>query len=301
MALDLIKIGSYFFDSFSKPANTLIHTRNEREFVMDVIQSRRRALCNPVILGLALLLCSFCRAESPPPIIASTLHYPPYEYLENGVAKGIAVDIIREALKRSGRPEVFFKFYPWKRAVYHTQHGDGDLLFNAGKNQQRQEWGYYVNSVLIQQSYVLFKLRNDHFSVLPDFSNTQDKVISIRQGYLYGSGPFRKALDSGRFLSVALADSTEQSVKQLLNGRVDMFVGDQLPVLYYLKQNGMDRYVDIVLYQGEKLEVLSWPTYLLFSKSRTTPEFIQKVYIAMEEMKRDGSFQRIIRDYSGEK
>lgn len=268
---------------------------------MGVIPCRWRAFNNLVIFGISLLFCTFARADSPQPVIASTLHYPPYEYLENGVAKGIAVDIIREALKRSGRPEVFFNFYPWKRAVYHTRHGDGDLLFNAGKNQKRQEWGYYVNSVLIQQSYVLFKLRNDHFSVLPDFSNTQDRVISIRQGYLYGSGPFRKALDSGRFLSVELADSTEQSVKQLLNGRVDMFVGDQLPVQYYLKQHGMERYVDIVLYQGEKLEVLSWPTYLLFSKSRTTPEFIQKVYSAMEEMKQDGSFQRIIQDYSEEK
>lgn len=227
----------------------------------------------------------------------STLDYPPYEYLENGQAKGIAVDLIREALSRVGHEQVDFHFYPWKRAVLKVQSGKSDMLFNAGKNKARQEWGMYVDSVLIQQSYVLFKRANEDFTVSPDFTNAKERIISVRRGYLYGSGAFRQALDSQSFNSVSLSDSTEQSVSQLLNKRADMFVGDLLPVMHYLKKNNLDDQIDIIKYQGENMEVLSWPTYLMFSKKTTSQQFVDQVYKAFESMKEDGTFQQITNSY----
>lgn len=247
------------------------------------------------LIGISTFVQAEQRDEG---LLASTLHYPPYEYMENGEAKGIAVDLIREALKRVGEEEVTFQFYPWKRAVFLTQHGHSDILFNAGKNKARQEWGLYADSVLIQQSYVLFKRADDEISVSLDFNDGADKSIAVRRGYLYGTGPFRQALDSNKFSAVTLSDSTEQSVSQLLNGRVDLFVGDLLPVLYYLKREGLEKEVDIVTHEGEFMEVLSWPTYLLFSKQRTSGDFVQRVSNAMDNMKEDGTFQMITERYS---
>lgn len=253
---------------------------------------------------IAKIICFFALCSSaaladdiPEVIFATTLHYPPYEYRENGEPKGLAVDIAKEALTRVGVKQIDFRFFPWKRAVYVTEHGERDLLFNAGKNAPRQKWGYYVDSVLIQQSYVLFKRKSDQFEVQPDFSNVKDKDISVRAGYLYGSGHFRQALDSEKFHKVELADSTEQSVKQLLNDRVDMFVGDLLPVMYYIQEQELEDQIDIVLYNGERMEVLSWSTYLLFSKLRVTPSFVEKVRLTMEQMKADGTFAAIESKY----
>ena len=231
---------------------------------------------------------------------ASTLIYPPYQYLENEKPKGIAVDIIQEAMSRAGPYSVKFNFYPWKRAVYLTEHGQSDLLFNAGKNRARQQWGRYVESVLIQQRYVLFKRKQHIFSISPDYEGSQDKVISVRRGYLYGDGLFRQALDNDRFSAVSYSDSTKQSVEQLLNHRIDLFVGDQLPVQFYIKEQGLEDQIDIVQHEGEKLEVLYWPTYILFSKERSTPELIDKVNKAMESMKLDGSFDGIIKRYASQ-
>lgn len=224
----------------------------------------------------------------PNSLIANTLEYPPYEYQENGEAKGIAVDIIREALKRAGVSEVQFNFYPWKRAVYLTENGQSDMLFNAGKNKARQTWGYYTDQVLIKQSYVLFKKRSKAINLKPDFSNAQQLKIAVRSGYLYGSGTFRKALDDQQFMLTTLSDSTEQSVNLLLRGRVDLFVGDKLPVMHYIHQQGLEDQIDVVLDRGQPLEVLSWPTYILFSKQRTTQEFVDKVSEAMRKMTAEG-------------
>jgi polar amino acid transport system substrate-binding protein len=253
--------------------------------------------CSVLIVCLCILLRSVT-ADVERTFDASTLHYPPYQYVEGNQVKGIAIDIIREAMARAGPYHVDFNFYPWKRAVNLTEFGQSDMLFNAGKNRARHKWGRYVNSVLIEQSYVLFKRKKHLFTISPDYSDTKDKVISIRKGYLYGDGFFRQAIDNGRFYTVLYSDSTAQSVRQLLSKRIDMFIGDQLPVMYYIKEQGLEDQIDIVLHNGSKLEVLYWPTYILFSKERSSPELISKVNDAMESIKVDGTFDRIIKRYS---
>ncbi|WP_414689262.1 MULTISPECIES: transporter substrate-binding domain-containing protein [unclassified Neptuniibacter] len=57
------------------------------------------------------------------------MNYPPYQYIENERLKGIAADMIKEALTRTGPYQVDFKFYPWKRAVHLTEHSQSDLNF----------------------------------------------------------------------------------------------------------------------------------------------------------------------------
>lgn len=49
---------------------------------------------------------------------AVTLDYAPYEYLKEGEAKGIAVDIIKEAANRIDGVEVSFEFLPWSRELH---------------------------------------------------------------------------------------------------------------------------------------------------------------------------------------
>ena len=230
---------------------------------------------------------------------ASTLPYPPYQFPdpETGTPRGLAIEIIDEAFRRTGNGQVDYKFYPWKRAVHLAQTGSSDMLFNAGKNQARQVWGRYIDSVLILQRYNLFKKRNRPLFIQQDFRDANDLSIAIRAGYLYGEGSFRQALDTQMFRSVQLSDSTEQSVQMLLHGRVDLFVGDYLPVQHYLKQHQLTDQIDLVRYAGEPMEVLRWPTYILLSKENTTEQIAAELYRVMEEMKQDGTYQTIIERY----
>jgi len=248
-------------------------------------------------LVITLLFCAMHIQAEDKSYKASTLAYQPYQYIVDGQPAGIAVDIINEAFSRAGAGVVEYSFFPWKRAVFLTETGQSDLLFNAGKNSERQQWGRYVNSVLIQQSYRLFKLASKDLKIEHDFRNVSDTSIAVRAGYLYGSGAFRNALDQGAFNDVLLSDSTQQSVNQLLHGRVDMFVGDYVPVSYYLRQLGLNHLVDTVEIEGEPLEVLSWPTYILLSRQNTDEELEARLFQVMEEMKQDGTYQLIVNRY----
>ena len=234
------------------------------------------------------------------PLEAATLIYPPYEYLAEGQPTGLAVKIIREAAKRVGINAVNFNFYPWKRAVMRTETGEADLLFNAGKNEERQLWGTYADSVLILQKYYLFKRRGSGFVLRNDYKGMETLRIGVRRGYLYGSGAFRNALDNNRFKKIIYTDSTEQSVRMLLANRIDLFVGDNLPVSYYLEQQDLFEQIDRT--QDTETEkaavVLTWPTYLLFSKKTVSPEFVQEMSQALEEMKQDGRFQQLVDEFT---
>ncbi len=258
-----------------------------------------------VSLAIALLCCVLANEihafDKSRTLIASTLEYPPYEFTEAGVAKGIAVDIIREAARRTGVERVEFNFLPWKRAVLVTRNGQADLLFNAGKNDERQVWGEYVESVLILQQYVLFKRRADQIQVASDFSDVKDRTIAIRRGYLYGTGPFRQALDQQQFSEVIDSSSTEQSINLLLKNRVDLLVGDWLPVMYFITQNNLSDKIDIVLSAarpGQNLVVLTWPTYMLFSKKTVSSDYVQEVNAAMEQMRSEGYIERVFDNYT---
>lgn len=251
-----------------------------------------------LITYLAFTALTLHAAEMPKQLYAATLNYPPYEYTEDKEAKGIAVELIKEAALRAGVNEVKFNFFPWKRAVKMVETGNHDILFNAGRNQARQEWGYYVDSVLILQRYVLFKRKGDQIQVDDNFDNAFRYSIGTRAGYLYGSGSFRQALDQNKFAYQMTSESTEHSVTLLLNKRIDMFVGDMLPVIHYLKKNNLTDQVDIVLNdtQGNQV-VLTWPTYILLSKKSTTPAMVEALHEAMEEMKSDGTYDQIFLKY----
>lgn len=249
-----------------------------------------------------LLNCGLISGLVAAPFEASTLHYPPYEYMEEGEAKGIVIDIINEVIKRSRAEGINYTFYPWRRAVNSVEFGDSDLLFNAGKNEARKAWGYYVDSPLVTQHYVLFKRKTSDLIINRNFDNVKNVPIAIRTGYLYGSGMFRDALDQGRFSYIVQSETTMQSIDLLLNKRVDIFVGDYLPVMHYIKEKGLEEQIDIVKKAGsdEHNIVLEWPTYIIFSKRKVSKDYVDQIDMILDDMKSDGSYMQYFHKYQVE-
>ncbi|WP_419904219.1 substrate-binding periplasmic protein [Kiloniella sp.] len=232
---------------------------------------------------------------------ATTLHYPPYEFEFNGIPAGIAVDILQEATRRVGLSGVDITFFPWKRAVFATETGKMDVLFNAGVNEARKKWGLYSKHTLIMQEYFLFTRRGENIATTMNFDNVADKNIAVRRGYLYGSGPFKRAITTDNaFQRVALSESTENSVRLLLGNRIDMFVGDYLPVMHYIINNDLTNKIELVKVSGsdEKLKVLVWPTYFLFSKLSVDKEFVTRFDSILKQMIEDGTYKKIHDKYN---
>lgn len=254
-----------------------------------------------VILMSAFLGISFSLlAEQPDKHIkATTLLYPPYEYLEDGQPTGIAIDIINEAFNRMGDYRVQFSFFPWGRSVHETKVGRQDMLFNAGVNQERKEWGSYVKTTLVEQRYVLFALADSQFSVNSNIDNVEELVFGTKLHYIYGTGVLRNALDNQHFKRVVKVRSISQNVQMLLKGRIDLFVGDYLPVMYHLTKNCLIDSVRVVkeTNTNNELVVLNWPTYLLISKKSSFFPQLNRLNNVMAEMKDLGVFEELAAPY----
>ena len=154
--------------------------------------------------------------------------------------------------------------------------------------------------MLILQKYVLFKRATSTIEVDNTFDNVSDVAIAIRMGYLYGTGPFRQAVDSEKFASVTLSKSTQQSVNMLLGDRIDLFIGDYLPVMHYIKKHHLEDQIDVIKRKEaptENLIVLTWPTYLLFSKKNVDVHFVSEVKETLDQMKDDGFVDEVFQRY----
>ncbi|WP_250655980.1 substrate-binding periplasmic protein [Alkalimarinus coralli] len=229
---------------------------------------------------------------------AVTLEYPPYEFADQGEPSGLAVEIVKEAIKRTGVNTIHFEFHPWNWAVSMTKSGKADMLFNAGRDREREQWGHYVDSVLVLQQYYLFKSKDDTTTINANYSNVHGKSIAVRLGYLYGNGAFKRAL-SRQFKKVVYSYSTEQSVNLLLKRRVDFFVGDYTPVIHYLREKDLLSDIDIVKQSesSSNFNVLTWPTYIIFSKKNVSRGYVDEVHNALEEMKLDGTYNSILETF----
>jgi ABC-type amino acid transport substrate-binding protein len=78
-----------------------------------------------------------------------------------------------------------------------------------------------------------------------------------------------------------------------------MFVGDYLPVMHHIQENGLTSEIDIVVeeQQYRPLIVLTWPTYILFSKKRTDISYVHKIDSILNEMKQDGTYDMFFHKY----
>lgn len=238
--------------------------------------------------------------QNPNILCAAATDVAPYEYSTKNGPRGLAIDLINEVLTRSNNKiKVEYSFYPWSRAVQRVRLGKEDLLFNSGKNSERLKWGDYVNVPLIIENYVFFRKKGNKINIFPDYSNVSDFYIGIRRGYIYGNGQFRNALNRKKFKRVFEVDSTQQNVQMLLFDRLDFFVGDLIPVMKFLRENNLEDKVDIITNAKttKNFEVLTWPTYLLFSKKTTSHSFVKQVEENLKIMKLDGTYDRIYNNY----
>lgn len=224
-----------------------------------------------------------------------TLENPPLEFTRNGEVVGIAVDLTREAVRRTGH-NAEFGIHPWKRVLYEVAEGRADAALNAGRSKEREVWGLYPDEVLINETYVLFA---PHPLSLPEnLEGVQNLKLGNQLGYFYGEY-FHTTVTNERFKSVETTLTIEKNLEKLLARRTDVFIGDLLPTRYYMKKLGISDQIHVVRRQDsdEELVVSISPTYVAFSRKTVAPEYVERFSAALKSMKQDGTYERILNTY----
>lgn len=255
----------------------------------------------PVFALTALLISLPARADSPRPLAGEplqmrTLENPPLAYTaENGDITGVLVEGIREAVRRTGH-EVEFRIAPWKRVLKEVAEGNADAAFNAGLTEERQTWGLYNESVLIDETYVFFA--SEPMALSRELEEAPELRVGTQLGYYYGER-FDQMLKDPPFRTLEVAQTIPRSLTLLRAGRTNVFIGDLLPTLFYLKELGMEDEIHIVREKesGQPLVGSTSPTYVAFSRRRVDPDYVQEFDQALRSVKADATFDAILEKY----
>jgi len=210
---------------------------------------------SPVVFLLMILMGVLSVALTPALADEMRLVYenfPPFEYQENGEAKGSHIDMVRVVCSRIGVTPVF-SYRPWARAIEEVQTGAADGVVSIFKNKKRETYLYFPDQGFSYEETVVFVNQDS-----PELKTIQDlaglKVGVVRE-YFYGEG-IREQLPS----KVYEFRDGEMLLRMLVEQRIAAAIATRYVGGYLLEKMGYRDQIDIAL-------VLSrCPLYIGFSK-----------------------------------
>ena len=216
--------------------------------------------------------------------------FSPYSYTENSEMKGIDIEILGELESRTGY-KIDVKLVPWSRLLELTKLGKIDGSFSLFKTQDREEYALFTKFPIHYSEYSVFSLEDKSYKSLSDFYG---KTVGLNTGF-YISDEFQDLAAKGRFTLIE-SENINNHINQLLNKRIDFYVGNTLVVEEYLKKNKLTNLV----VRSKTLIKSSTPAFLVLSKASDVGKSIEvltTINKAIESIHRDGTYKKIVKKY----
>jgi polar amino acid transport system substrate-binding protein len=99
----------------------------------------------------------FISATNPEDITYMTEDYPPSNYIENGVLKGVAVDVLKAVWKKINSKEMHIQLYHWARGYQLALTKPNTMLFAMTRSPEREKLFKWVGPIY-RGRYSLFTL-----------------------------------------------------------------------------------------------------------------------------------------------
>jgi polar amino acid transport system substrate-binding protein len=220
-----------------------------------------------------------------------TEEMPPFNYTENGEVTGMATEVVRGVLDRTGLSATFV-VYPWKRAYQTALRQPNVLIYSIGRNPDREEKFQWVG-VIAPVNMHFFKLRRrDDIHI-----NTVEEAKQYRIGAVSGDYTLNFLRGTGfeERRNLDVTGTFRQNIRKLFEGRVDLVLVDELTAASLVKSEAADGrpYAMEELERALFVEALSTGMYMAFSLE-TPNETVEKARAALEAMKTDGAYQSIL-------
>ena len=244
-----------------------------------------------ILLSTLFLLASIESATAAQSVtIFGDKSYPPYSYSDEGKAKGIYVDVFKEAFERIPDYDVKFEMIPWKRMVDGVKSGEYAGFFPPYYSEERTSWINYSTPIMAEQVIVFGKQENLSGKVKwpEDFYGS---TIGLNNGYgveVMGGKKFLQATETGKITLKHTGDNVA-NLKKLASDRIDFYINDKLTDIS--QHDGLARgavAADNFSYLGFTQKADAFPFL---------PDLINKFNAAIEEMKTDGSIENIVNQY----
>jgi polar amino acid transport system substrate-binding protein len=210
---------------------------------------------------------------------------PPSAYEEKGRITGLSTDIVREILQRTGQPDII-SLVPWARGYKEVQTDANVALFSTTRLPQREDLFAWVGP-LYHQHWGFYRWKGAGVAVKDMHAAKQVKRIGT-----YHQDAKMQYLEKLGFANLVPTNKNITNVQHLKRGLIDLWVSSDFNMPDLAKQAGVS---------PDQLELaLAFRTvgnYIAFSKG-TSPHVVRLWQAVFDEMKSDGSYQRICHQYN---
>jgi polar amino acid transport system substrate-binding protein len=240
-------------------------------------------------------------------LLIAAEEFVPFEYEEDGVLKGIDIEVSKIIFGRLGiQYEV--QIIPWSRTWKMVQEGAADATFSTSHNIPREKFVYFtdeqktfkvtgeVPSDYLWINEFVFFIRSLHKDSFKFESFDQVKEDGYKVAVITGNSYIDSFMEAK--LDMHGYPSARDSFKALLDGEVDVYMIDKVTGLSTIKQMGI---ADDITYIPEVVGMK--PMLMPFSKKSTYPNVEHVMYRYYEELQKlrdSGEYDRIYKKYTGE-
>lgn len=247
----------------------------------------------PFFLLWALPFPGFLFAsESSGKIQFLTENFPPFNYQENGGVKGISVDILVEILKKTNSPipREDIHVLPWARGYNILRTKEHTCLFSTMRSAERENLFKWVGPISpINNGLIALKNRQLKIEDIEDIKELKIGVgiDDVGEQLLVDKGIGIRTLD--RIGGVGLV---RQNILKMRAGRIDVFSYNLKVLQWEAKKMGLNPADFEMVYTLQAGEL-----YYAFN-IKTPDEIIMHFQNALDELKKDGTIDNIIRLYT---
>ncbi|AXE29853.1 hypothetical protein DK842_08090 [Chromobacterium phragmitis] len=207
---------------------------------------------------------------------------PPMMYAGKQGASGLYPALVAKICERAGIA-VTLRAGSWRMALQELREGRaaaGGIIKTASREKlfDFSHPLYYERVVMAAPTHA------------PPFRKLEDlygKRVGVMAGWSYGDA-FDLARKDGKFAAFD-GDSDEQNLRQMKLGRLDVVLGIREPLLLALRNGG---YSGFAL---SKEALVTNPSFLAISKTSQQQALLTRFNLALEEMRRDGSYDKLVR------
>jgi polar amino acid transport system substrate-binding protein len=244
-------------------------------------------LCG-LLLGNASVLAN-PSVENPSDKGVLSLAGPPWVpfLYENSPRKGLATEIVSEALSRAGyQLEISIK--PWRRVLAEAEKGVVDVLIGLWFNEQRAKNFYYSEPYYLNKiNFVTLKSQAFTYQSLNEIKT---RTIGVRKGASFGSD-----FDQASYLNKVSTLNSMSMLKMLALGRFEIGIDDRL-ILSRLMQKEPDLSAQLSMIEPSYTErALHMAVVKSLPGHRTIVDAFNR---ELAKMKQQGRLKEIIDSYS---
>ncbi|WP_165312729.1 substrate-binding periplasmic protein [Vibrio ziniensis] len=202
---------------------------------------------------------SVVKASALESLIYYTEDYPPFNFRENGVIKGISVDLLREVTAMSGVeiPDSNIILLPWSRSYRSALIQNNSGLFSTTKTSHREELFQWVGPIDIAKVTVMARKGSNIVINSPiDMANYRIGVMrdDVGEQMLFSLGVPRESMQEASIIS--------QLIEQLYKNRIDLMVYDERSASWLIGKAGYEPDSFETVYILEQSEI-----YYAFNKN----------------------------------